>query len=152
MWYTTIGVVISAVIFFGIHSFSRPPPRTMTKEWQEATNEYLKVGYFRRLPSMRLVTSHVHHQTYADNILNRKKESTPSTVSAAKVTRVKDMCRASLQRHKASISIRRNREKTLLLSWLALLLFCTTRLASRQGVLPIVHKTLHRVIHIANLP
>lgn len=32
----------STVIFFGVHSLSRPPPRTMTKEWQEATNEYLK--------------------------------------------------------------------------------------------------------------
>jgi hypothetical protein len=52
MWYTTIGVVISAVLFFGIHSFARPPPRTMTKEWQEATNEYLKVCSFQNVPSM----------------------------------------------------------------------------------------------------
>jgi len=42
MWYTTIGVAISGALFFTIHSFARPPPRTMTKEWQEATNEYLK--------------------------------------------------------------------------------------------------------------
>lgn len=39
--YTAIGVGASAAIFFFIHSFARPPPRTMTKEWQEATNEYL---------------------------------------------------------------------------------------------------------------
>jgi len=40
--YTAIGVGVSGAIFWGIHSFSRPQPRTMTKEWQEATNEYLK--------------------------------------------------------------------------------------------------------------
>ncbi|KAL6251530.1 Cytochrome c oxidase subunit 5B, mitochondrial [Rhinocladiella similis] len=40
--YTAAGVGLSAVLFFGIHSLARPPPRTMTKEWQEATNEYLK--------------------------------------------------------------------------------------------------------------
>ncbi|KAF7508044.1 hypothetical protein GJ744_009626 [Endocarpon pusillum] len=40
--YTGIAVAVSIVIFMIGHSFSRPPPRTMTKEWQEATNEYLK--------------------------------------------------------------------------------------------------------------
>lgn len=40
--YTGIGCAISVVLFMFIHSFARPPPRTMTKEWQEATNEYLK--------------------------------------------------------------------------------------------------------------
>lgn len=41
--YTGIAVAVSIVIFVIGHSFSKPPPRTMTKEWQEATNEYLKV-------------------------------------------------------------------------------------------------------------
>lgn len=41
--YTGIGVAVSAALFLLVHSFARPPPRTMTKEWQEATNEYLKV-------------------------------------------------------------------------------------------------------------
>ena len=41
--YTAVGCIVSGVLFFGIHAFARPPPRTMTKEWQEATNEYLKV-------------------------------------------------------------------------------------------------------------
>jgi len=40
--YTTIGVAVSAALFLLMHSFARPPPKTMTKEWQEATNEYLK--------------------------------------------------------------------------------------------------------------
>ncbi|KAI1615345.1 cytochrome c oxidase subunit IV [Exophiala viscosa] len=40
--YTAVGVAISVALFMTIHAFARPPPRTMTKEWQEATNEYLK--------------------------------------------------------------------------------------------------------------
>jgi len=40
--YTLAGCGISVVLFTIIHSFSRPQPRTMTKEWQEATEEYLK--------------------------------------------------------------------------------------------------------------
>lgn len=41
--YSGIGIAISVALFLVIHSFARPPPKTMTKEWQEATNEYLKV-------------------------------------------------------------------------------------------------------------
>jgi Cytochrome c oxidase subunit IV len=44
MLYAAIGVGVSAVIFFTIHSFAKPPPRTMTKEWQEATTEYLRAS------------------------------------------------------------------------------------------------------------
>lgn len=41
---TFIGVVASAVIFFGLRAFGGPAPHTMNKEWQEASNEYLKVS------------------------------------------------------------------------------------------------------------
>lgn len=40
--------LVSVVIFYVIHLFAKPPPRTMTKEWQEATNEYALV----RLPTL----------------------------------------------------------------------------------------------------
>nr|POF11528.1 cytochrome c oxidase polypeptide 5, mitochondrial [Quercus suber] len=40
--YTMIGIGAAAVIFGITRSFARDPPRTMTKEWQEASNEYLK--------------------------------------------------------------------------------------------------------------
>jgi len=40
--WTAVGVGVSFVVFFIIRSFAGPPPSTMTKEWQEATNEYLK--------------------------------------------------------------------------------------------------------------
>lgn len=41
--YTLIGIGAAAVLFGITRSFAREPPRTMSKEWQEATNEYLKV-------------------------------------------------------------------------------------------------------------
>ena len=43
--YTAVGVAASSALYLLVHSFARPPPRTMTKEWQEATTEYLKVSY-----------------------------------------------------------------------------------------------------------
>lgn len=43
--YTAIGVFASFVIFATMRSFARPPPATMTKEYQEATNEFLKVRF-----------------------------------------------------------------------------------------------------------
>jgi cytochrome c oxidase subunit 4 len=43
--YTAIGVGVSFVIFATIRHFARPAPDTMNKEYQEATNEYLKVRF-----------------------------------------------------------------------------------------------------------
>ncbi|MCJ1259781.1 Cytochrome c oxidase subunit 5A [Lignoscripta atroalba] len=40
--YTMIGVGVSFVIFLLIRTQARAPPDTMTKEYQEMTNEYLK--------------------------------------------------------------------------------------------------------------
>ncbi|RMZ77969.1 hypothetical protein DV738_g4150, partial [Chaetothyriales sp. CBS 135597] len=40
--YSTIGVGIAVGIFLTVRSFAGPAPKSMTKEWQEATNEYLK--------------------------------------------------------------------------------------------------------------
>lgn len=39
---TLIGIGAACVLFFGIRQLARPPPKTMTREWEEATNEYLK--------------------------------------------------------------------------------------------------------------
>ena len=44
--YTAIAVGVSFVVFMGVRMFAKGPPATMTKEYQEMTNEYLKV----RLP------------------------------------------------------------------------------------------------------
>ncbi|KAL2116935.1 hypothetical protein VTJ04DRAFT_9103 [Mycothermus thermophilus] len=40
--YTAIGLGVSFAIFGVMRAFARPAPKTMTREWQEATNEYLK--------------------------------------------------------------------------------------------------------------
>lgn len=40
---TMLGVGVSCVIFVLIRLAARPAPSTMNKEWQEATNEYLRV-------------------------------------------------------------------------------------------------------------
>lgn len=39
-----IAFVASWFVFALIRSQAKPPPRTMNREWQEASNEYLKVG------------------------------------------------------------------------------------------------------------
>jgi len=40
--YTMVGLGISFVLFSIARFFANPPPSSMTKEYQEATNEYLK--------------------------------------------------------------------------------------------------------------
>ncbi|PNS15332.1 hypothetical protein CAC42_2667 [Sphaceloma murrayae] len=40
--YTMAGCVAAGVLFFGTRAFARSSPRTMTKEYQEASDEYLK--------------------------------------------------------------------------------------------------------------
>jgi cytochrome c oxidase subunit 4 len=41
--YTIIGLLISFGVFTFARMMARPPPATMTKEYQEKTNEYLRV-------------------------------------------------------------------------------------------------------------
>ena len=40
--YTFIGIGVSFAAFWAIRQAGRPAPKTMSKEWQEASNEYLK--------------------------------------------------------------------------------------------------------------
>ena len=44
--YTMLGVGIAVVIFAILRQFAKEKPKTMTREWQQMTNEYLRV----RLP------------------------------------------------------------------------------------------------------
>lgn len=76
MWYTTIGVAVSAALFFGIHAFARPPPRTMTKEWQEATNEYLKVCCLRILLGPHCRVIYIRVDNFA-NLFQQKERVNP---------------------------------------------------------------------------
>ena len=43
--YTTLGIGVSFALFVVIRMFGKGSPATMTKEYQEATNEYLKVCF-----------------------------------------------------------------------------------------------------------
>ncbi|KAI1652241.1 cytochrome c oxidase subunit IV [Daldinia loculata] len=40
--YTALGLFTSFVLFATMRAFGSDPPKTMSKEWQEASNEYLK--------------------------------------------------------------------------------------------------------------
>jgi len=40
--YTVYGVIASGVVFYLTRLGAGPPPKTMTREWQEASNEYMK--------------------------------------------------------------------------------------------------------------
>ncbi|KDQ61295.1 hypothetical protein JAAARDRAFT_125168 [Jaapia argillacea MUCL 33604] len=39
---TGAAIVFAAVLTYTLKAFAQPPPKTMNKEWQEATNEYAK--------------------------------------------------------------------------------------------------------------
>lgn len=43
--YTLAGVAVSFALFASVRAFARGPPATMTKEYQEASNEYLLVCF-----------------------------------------------------------------------------------------------------------
>lgn len=48
--YTMAGVAVSFAIFATIRSFAKGTPTTMTKEYQEASNEYMKVRLHHPIP------------------------------------------------------------------------------------------------------
>lgn len=144
--YTAAGVGLSAVLFFGIHSLARPPPRTMTKEWQEATNEYLKVSFRRWSDAASAIPISLLRplqNNCADTIINRPRRVIPSTVSAVKDTAAKVTFKASPQRLKASVSMRRSRKwskDNRLLSLTTAIPLCTvTSIERTQQSLIFVH-------------
>lgn len=46
-WKVAQLTLASFALFYTIHLFARKKPRTMTKEWQEASNEYARVRIYR---------------------------------------------------------------------------------------------------------
>lgn len=70
----------------------------MTKEWQEATNEYLLVSFIVYIL-----------KTFERLTIPRVSVSTLSTVSAVKVTRARVSCKVNLQRLKVSLSNQKSR-------------------------------------------
>lgn len=83
---TAIGVLVSAVLFFGIRAFAGPPPKTMTKEWQEASNEYLKVQS-KRSCILKALFMKILLTTCL--LVNRARSQIPSRVSRPRATRAR---------------------------------------------------------------
>ncbi|CUS11506.1 unnamed protein product [Tuber aestivum] len=42
LYYTLVGLAASFALFYGTRLMARPTPKTMNREWQEQTDEYLK--------------------------------------------------------------------------------------------------------------
>lgn len=89
--------IASVLVFYAIHYFAKPMPKTMSKEWQEASNEYAKVSVTQGgiymaegFPSSRgLLSIGCSHLC-----LYSPRRSTPSTASAPSTTRARASCRA----------------------------------------------------------
>ena len=108
--YTAIGMSVGVVIYFATHHFAGGPPPTMTKEWQEATNKYMKVRVTKRSTVIALMLC-----AYILDVCRRTRSSL-SLVSQAKATQDQAWCKASLPRRTHS-----NRLQNLILRRLQLL-------------------------------
>lgn len=89
--YTMIGVAVSGLIFGITRHFAGPKPRTMTKEYEEATNEYLKVS--------PLIQELLARRSWSGILIlyaHRITRSNPSAATAAKATWAKAKCRVRL--------------------------------------------------------
>jgi hypothetical protein len=49
-----LALIASGVVFGAIRHFAGPAPKTMTKEWQEATNKYMQVCYYSGLQTQQM--------------------------------------------------------------------------------------------------
>lgn len=90
--YTAYGVLASVVIFSLTRYFARPAPRTMTKEYQELSNEYLRVrhSYFPLYHN----TGHALLEV-ANAVVCRVKNPSRSPASRPRTTRAREWFKAS---------------------------------------------------------
>lgn len=95
---------ISVVIFCLIRLVARPAPSTMNKEYQEATNEYLRVRYAPQTPpgaylihfGERAIQWRISLLSADARIIpNRAKKSSRSPACLRKATRARAKCRAN---------------------------------------------------------
>lgn len=93
----------SVAIFYTVHSFAGKQPGTMSKEWQEASNEYALVCISR---PFRQQSGEVSASVKLDdaNLFDyRKRRLTPSTASAKRATKARALSRAApLRSHRCS--------------------------------------------------
>lgn len=79
--YTAVGVLASFVIFATMRSFAGPAPSTMTKEYQEQSNEFLRVRTTLHFDPIFSSETRVSELT-----LSRPKKPNPSPVSHPRAT------------------------------------------------------------------
>jgi len=103
--YTTLGILISIAIFGVTRFFARPPPKTMSKEWQEATNEYAKVNFLLFVMKKFAYANHCAHRVSIWSL---------SPVSLLRAIKAQDLYRASRQasRWKSSLGRRMSKAKS----------------------------------------
>jgi len=78
--YTVLAVGVSLVMFATMRMFAGPSPGTMTREWQEASNEYLKV---------RCLLNTLRVKELKLTIQCRANKPTPSPASHPRATRAR---------------------------------------------------------------
>lgn len=112
--YTALGIGISLALFSTIRLFAKGSPSTMNKEYQEATNEYLRVCHL--FLSMPLIYGYLLHwfglggYSSIVQVIHKKKRKltipkkyrpktpNPSPVSRPKATKDQDKSRAHLRK------------------------------------------------------
>jgi len=87
-------VLASVAVFYIIHFFAKPLPKTMSKEWQEASNEYAKVSslpnaWSRGFAIAATASATVHISGTYKLYSYRLRRSTPSMASASQTTRAR---------------------------------------------------------------
>jgi cytochrome c oxidase subunit 4 len=70
---TTVLVGIGCVMMYLIHMQAKPAPKTMSLEWQEASNEYLKVS--RLMPCFRMILIYHRVKTQIRSLVSRAKDT-----------------------------------------------------------------------------
>ena len=102
--------IASVLVFYAIHYFAKPQPKTMSKEWQEASNEYARVCLLsldvemiplaasESLGFLRTMSIELDRDMLTYVFSNSPRRSTPSTASARRATRARASSRAPLSR------------------------------------------------------
>jgi len=102
--YVMAAIGATGVLFGTARFFARPPPATMTKEYQEASNEYLKVctsdeinGCVRAMTSAYTCSNDIKRRDANKTSHNRVLTPSPSLVSHPRATPAPARSRASLR-------------------------------------------------------